>query len=125
MSLPDPITTAAFGTIPSITWGVVSREGAGSTRADFTNGYFAKISHSDPVAGSGKSARHYLQISQPKDVLDPATGLTRRLTATASISVSIPPNGWTTAEAGAFVDLLSVLIGDSEFTAVNFVKFQS
>lgn len=125
MSLADPLNVATIGSYTTPAFGVISRDGVGSVRVDPTSGTILKITHSDPSVASQKPSRHYVQLTESKDVADPYTGLTKRLTASVSISVSIPALGWTAAQQSGLLDLLTGTLADSEFTSAKLIAYQS
>jgi len=125
MSISDPFSVAAFGAVPATSWGIIARDGFGSTRADLTNGYFMKITHSDPTQPGQKFEKHYLQVTQPKDVTDPVSGLVKRVVASVSLSVSIPSAGWTYSQKVDFVNLLVNALADGDFSTNRFVTYDT
>jgi len=120
--LVDPITVAAASPTPALSFAVVSFSGEGSNRKDVANGYALKFSHS---SSTKVGERHYMQITESKTAVDPITGGNAALSASVSISVSVPTFGWTTAQKVALVQALLDTLNDSDVTITKFIGFQS
>jgi hypothetical protein len=124
MSLADPLVTAAVTPWSATSFSVVQRDGVGALRLDSGSGIALRIQHSDPSQiGVGKTERHYVQLVAPYNYTDPTTGLVRRLSATASLSVSFPAGTFT--YGAALVDQLISVVSDSDFTSTKLLAFQS
>jgi hypothetical protein len=124
MSLNDPLVTATVGSWTTPNYGVIARDGFGSTRLDASSGLVLKISHTDPLVVN-KPARHYMQLQWPANVTDPYSGLVKRQIASASISVSVPSKGWSDANMALLLDELVSILTDSDFTSTKFIAGQS
>lgn len=119
--LVDPITVAASAPNPAFTFATVKSDGFGSERWDTTNGYQLFFNHSTSSAGE----RHYMKLSQTLNATSPYTGQVSKQTAFASLSVSIPPFGWTQAAKEALVKALLDTLADADVTTTKFMAFQS
>lgn len=118
----DPVTIAADSPTPSLIFRVVSYNNEGATRRDVTNGWALNISHS---SSSKKGERHYMQLQQTVTAVDPITGGNALQVASASLSVSIPPFGWSAAQKVAVVQALLDTLNDSEVTIGGLLNFNS
>lgn len=119
--LIDPIAVAASAPNPAFTFAVVKSDGYGSERWDAVNGYQLLFNHSTSSAGE----RHYMKVSQTLNATSPYTGQVSKQTAFASLSVSVPPFGWTQAAKEALVKALIDTLADSDVTITKFMAFQS
>lgn len=120
--LVDPITVAAASPTPALNFYVISSDGMGSVRKhDGTDRYALTFNHTTGKAGD----RHYMQIAYEVDTVSPFTGLTSRQKATASLSVSVPPFGFTAAAIVALIKALTDTLADSDVTSAKFINFQS
>lgn len=119
--LPDPVTVAASAPTPALTLRVIKSDGYGTERRDDTGLWTVVTTHE-----RNKSAdRHYVNLKQTKDAVNPYTGTTAKMVASVSLSITIPPFGWTAAEQAALVKALTDYINDSEVTVANILNFQS
>lgn len=121
MALPDPVTIAARAPTPALVFATVKMEGMGSERRDAAGAFTAVISHTKNKGGD----RHYLKITEVKDASNPYTGGISKQSASVSLSVSVPPFGWTEAQAIALITVLTDFLADSEVTPARFLQFQS
>lgn len=119
--LTDPITVAASAPNPAFTFATVKSDGYGSERWDATNGYQLLFNHSTSTAGE----RHYMKLAQTLNATSPYTGQVSKQTAFVSMSVSIPPFGWTQAAKEALVKALIDTLADTDVTITKFLGFQS
>jgi hypothetical protein len=120
--LIDPIGVSANSPTPALSFAVVSYDATGSTRKDVTNGYDLTFSHSSsPKTGE----RHYMQLKQAIVGVDPITGGNAALSASVSLSVSIPTFGWTASTKAALVQALIDTLLDSDVTIAKFLAYQS
>lgn len=119
--LVDPITVAASSPTPGLNFSVVDVSPFASQRFDAVNVYGLKFSHKRPTTKSPET--HYMQITQTLSVTDPITGAISPQTASASISVSVPPNGWTSATKVALLKALTDTLADSDVTPTNFINY--
>jgi hypothetical protein len=120
--LADPITVAAAAPTPALNFYTISSDGMGSVRKhDGTDKYYLTFSHSTNKQGD----RHYMKVSLTVDAVSPYTGLTSQQTASASLSVSVPPFGFTSAAMVALVKALTDTLADSDVTTAKFLNFQS
>jgi len=120
--LIDPITVAAAAPTPALNFYVIRSDGYGTERKhDGTDKYYLTFNHSSGKAGD----RHYMQIKLTKDAVSPYTGLTSPQTAGVSLSVSVPPFGFTSADMVALVKALTDTLADTDVTSAKFLNFQS
>lgn len=120
--LADPITVAAAAPTPALNFYVVKSDGFGSQRRhDGTDRYDLTINHAQGKTGD----RHYMQIRYTVDAVSPYTGLTSKQTASASISITVPPFGFTTAAMVALVKALTDTLADADVTTTKLLNFQS
>jgi hypothetical protein len=124
MALADPLVTGVVAPWAATSFGVIQRDGFGSQRLDSTNNLLLRIQHSDPSqVGVGKTERHYVQLITQYNYTDPSSGLVRRLSATASLSVSFPAGTYT--YGAALADQLISIVSDADFTSTKLLAFQS
>ena len=120
--LADPVTVAAASPTPELKLSVVKADGYGSERVDTNgNGYSTLINHSKTKTGD----RHYLQIVQTKNATDPYSGLTKSVSASASLTINRPSFGFSDAEMVALSKALTDFRDDSEVTTLRLLQFQS
>jgi len=119
--LIDPIAIAASSPTPALTFGVVDISPYASLRLDAPNNWSLKFSHKRPTTKNSET--HYMQIQQTRSVVDPVTGATAPATASASISVSVPPNGWSDAEKVKLLQALTDTLADSDVTPTKFLGY--
>jgi hypothetical protein len=119
--LPDPITIAAASPTPALIFAIISSDGIGTERQDAGGVYSLTINHQK---GKG-SNRHYMKISQVADAVNPYTGTTSKQIATVSLSISVPPFGFTEAAMVALVKALTDTLADSEVTTAKILQYQS
>jgi hypothetical protein len=120
--LTDPITVAAASPTPALTFAVVAYTGEGAERKDVANSFGLKFSHS---SNAKTGERHYMQLTQSKSATNTYTGGISLQTASVSLSISIPPFGWTLAEKVAVVQALLDTLNDSEVTITKVLGSQS
>lgn len=120
--LADPVTVAAASPTPELKLAVIRSDGYGSERVD-TNGagYTVITQHSK----TGKGTRHYLQILQTVNAVDPYSGLTKKQVASCSITINRPLFGFTDAAIVALAKALTDYRDDSEVTTARLIAFQS
>jgi hypothetical protein len=120
--IADPVTVAAASPTPSLVLSVVKSDGYGSERVDTGgNGYTVITNHTKNKAGS----RHYVQMTQTVDAVDPYSGLTRKQVASVSITIARPLFGFTDAAIVALAKALTDYRDDSEVTTARLIQFQS
>jgi hypothetical protein len=119
--LADPITIAANSPTAQLVFSVVKADGYGSERRDAAGIFSLVINHERTKSAD----RHYVKISEQKDATNPYTGTTSKQVASCSLSLSVPPFGWTAAQAVDLVEALIDTLNDSEFTPTKFVNWQS
>lgn len=120
--LPDPVTIAADAPTPELKFVIRSVNGMTATRIDSNgNPYQIVINHSDNKVG----AKHYLQVIQTKDAVNPYTSLTERCVASASLTINRPKFGFTDAEMVALAKLLTNFRDDTEVTTLRLLQYQS
>lgn len=121
--LVDPVTVAAAAPTPSLVFAVAKSDGYGSERVDTGgNGYTLITNHSKPKGGGDK---HYVQMTQTLNATDPYTGLTKKQTASVSITITRPAFGFTDAAMVALCKALTDYRDDSEVTTLRLLQFQS
>jgi hypothetical protein len=120
--LVDPITVAAAAPTPALNFYVISSDGIGSVRKhDGTDKYVLTFNHSTSKSGD----RHYMKIALTVDAVSPYTGLTSQQTASVSLSVSVPPFGFSATAMVALVKALTDTLADADVTSAKFLNFQS
>jgi hypothetical protein len=120
--LVDPIAVAAAAPTPALNFYVIKSDGYGAERRhNGTDKYYLTINHSTGKGGD----RHYMQIRKTVDAVSPYTGLTSQQTASASISISVPPFGFDEAAMVALVKALTDTLADADVTTTKLLQFQS
>lgn len=121
--LPDPVTIAASSPTPSLVFTIVKQDGYGSERNDTGgNGYSVIIQH-QKLKGGGD--RHYVQMTQVVNAVDPYSGTTKKQTASVSFTIVRPSFGFTDAAMVALAKALTDFRDDSEVTTAKLLQFQS
>lgn len=120
--LVDPVTVAAAGPTPELKLSVTKSDGYGSERVDTNGGGYTVITQHSK---SGKGTRHYLQILQTVDAVDPYSGLTKKQLASVSLTIQRPLFGFTDAAIVALAKALTDYRDDSEVTTARLIQFQS
>jgi hypothetical protein len=120
--LVDPITVPAAAPTPALNFYITKSDGFGSIRRhDGTDRYDLIINH-----GTGKTGdRHYMQVKLTVDAVSPYTGLTSKQTASASISITVPPFGFSSTAMVALVKALTDTLADADVTTTKLLNFQS
>jgi hypothetical protein len=122
--LVDPVTVAASSPTPELKLSVVKADGYGSERVDTNaNGYSVVINHTRGKVNGAN--RHYVNLTQTKDITDPYTGTVRKSSASVSMSITRPIVGWTDADIIALAKALTDFRDDSEVTTARLIQFQS
>lgn len=120
--LLDPITVPAAAPTPALNFYIVKSDGYGSLRRhDGVDRYDLVINHAQGKTGD----RHYMQIRYTVDAVSPYTGLTSKQTGSASLSITAPPFGFTSAQMVALVKALTDTLADSDVTTTKLLNFQS
>lgn len=120
--LPDPVTIAAASPTPSLVFATIKSDGYGSERVDTGgNGYSVIINHTKSKTGT----RHYVQMVQTVDAVDPYSGLTRKQVASVSFTISRPLFGFDDAAIVALAKALTDFRDDAEVTTAKLIQFQS
>lgn len=121
--LADPVTVAAAAPTPELKFSIASISGTGTERIDTNGGGYTLITqHAKPKRGG---SRHYVQIIRTKDAVDPYSGLTRKVTLSASFTINRPNFGFTDADCIALAKALSDYRDDSEVTTARLLQFQA
>lgn len=110
MALADPLVIAARAPTPALNLAVTdtSKPYETSRRDAGTSGeYTATISHQISKNGA---ARHYVRVVDTKVALSPITNVNSNVTAAVSLSISVPPFGFTSAQITALYALLQDVI---------------
>lgn len=119
--LADPLVVAASAPNPAYSFAAIKIDGYGSERRDTATGLNLIINHEKGKSGD----RHYVKISSVKDAVNPYTGLTQKQTATVSLSVTVPPYGFTETDMINLIKSLLDTVADSDFTTTRLLQFQS
>jgi hypothetical protein len=121
--LADPVTVAAAAPTPALVMSIIRSDGFGSERIDTGgNGYSIITNHSRPKNGGSK---HYVQLTKVVDAVDPYSGLTKKQTASVSLTIVRPGFGFTDAEMVALAKALTDYRDDSEVTTLRLLQFQA
>jgi len=120
--LADPVTVAAASPTPELKMSIISISGSGAQRVDTNGGGYTLVTQHTQ---NTKGRRHYLQLTQQVDAVDPYTGLTRRVTASASMTINRPMIGFTDAAIVALAKALTDYRDDSEVTTARLIQGQS
>lgn len=121
--LADPVTIAAASPTPSLVLAIVKSDGYGTERVDTGgNGYTVITNHSKNKDGG---SRHYVQIVQRVNAVDPYSGLTKPKTASVSMTIQRPSFGFTDAAIIALAKALTDYRDDSEVTTARLIQFQA
>lgn len=121
--LVDPVTVVAAAPTPQLVFSIIKSDGFGSERIDTGGNGFTIITNHSYLKGGGD--KHYLQVKQVKDVVDPNTGLTKKQTASASMTITRPSAGFTDALMVALAKVLTDYRDDTEVTTARLLQFQS
>lgn len=120
--LIDPVTVAAASPTPLLTLAIIKQDGYGSERVDTGNaGYRVITQHTTSKNGD----RHYLRMSKVVDAANPYTGVTQKVEASVSISMSRPQFGFDDTAMVALVKALTDYLYDTEVTTARILQFQS
>jgi hypothetical protein len=104
MSIADPLVIAAAAPTPALNFAVVDRSKPfQSDRQDAGGVYTNTFSHQ--LARSG-AKRHYIKVSNTKIATSPITALDSKQVASVSVSISVPPFGFTDVEITALYELI-------------------
>jgi hypothetical protein len=121
--LVDPVTVAAASPTPELKFSISSVTSGGTERIDTNGGGYTLITqHAKPKRGG---SRHYVQILRTRDAVDPYSGLTRRVTASASFTINRPTFGFSDADLVALAKALSDYRDDGEVTTARLLQFQA
>lgn len=121
--LVDPIAVAAASPTPALSFTIVKQDGYGSERKDAGgNGYSVITNHSYQKGGGDK---HYVQMTQVVNAVDPYSGLTKKQTASVSLTIVRPSFGYTDAQMVALCKALTDYRDTSTVTTARLLQFQS
>ena len=120
--LPDPVTVAAASPTPELKMAIIKSDGYGSERIDTNGGGYTIITQHQRTS---KGARHYLQILQTVNAVDPYSGLTKKQVASCSFTINRPLFGFTDAAIVALAKALTDYRDDSEVTTARLITNQS
>lgn len=121
--LVDPVTVAAAAPTPILVMAIVKQDGYGSERNDTgANGYTIVTNHTKPKGGGSK---HYVQMTQSLNAVNPYTGLTQKKVCSVSFTINRPDFGFTDAQVVALAKALTDYRDDSEVTTARLIQFQS
>jgi hypothetical protein len=121
--LADPVTVAAAAPTPSLVLAIAKSDGYGSERNDTGGNNYSVITNHTKNKGGG--SRHYIQMVQSVDAVDPYSGLTKKQIASVSFTISRPGFGFTDAAIIALAKALTDYRDDSEVTTAKLIQFQS
>lgn len=121
--LADPVTIAASAPFPSLVFPITKYNGSGTERIDSGGNGFTVITNHTPLKGGG--IKHYLQVVMGFNAVNPYTGLTQKLSASASMTLVRPSFGATDATMIALAKLLSDYRDDSEVTTARLLQRQA
>ncbi len=121
--LPDPVTIAAAAPTPALVFTIVKSDGYGSERVDTGGNGYAIVTNHQRTKGGGD--RHYVQMTQTVNAVDPYSGLTKKQVASVSLTISRPSFGFSDAAMVALAKALTDYRDDSEVTTAKLIQFQS
>lgn len=121
--LADPVTVAASAPTPALVLAVVKSDGYGTERVDTGANGYAVITNHQRTKGGGD--RHYVQMTQTVNAVDPYSGLTKKQVASVSITINRPSFGFTDAAMVALAKAITDYRDDSEVTTLRLLQFQS
>lgn len=120
--LADPITVPAAAPTPALSFSVIKSDGYGTERRHTgTDKYNLTINH----AKTKSNDRHYMKISYTLNAVNPFNGLTQMQTASASLSITVPPFGFDDTAMVALVKALTDTLADADVTTAKLLQFQS
>jgi len=119
--LVDPIPVAASSPNPAYSFAVIRSDGYGTERRDTATGLLLTINHNTGKSGD----RHYVKLTSGVDAVNPYTGLTQRQTASVSLSISVPPFGFTETAMVNLIKALLDTVADGDVTTTKLLQFQS
>lgn len=121
--LVDPVTVAAAAPTPVLVLAISKIDGYGTERNDTgANGYTVVTNHTKPKGGGSK---HYVQMTQTLNAVNPYTGLTQKKVLSVSFTINRPDFGFTDAQCVALAKALTDYRDDSEVTTARLLQFQS
>ncbi|DAD51920.1 coat protein [ssRNA phage Gephyllon.1_16] len=121
--LADPVNVAAASPTPALAFTIVKQDGYGSERKDSGgNGYAVITNHSYQKGGGDK---HYVQMTLVVNAVDPYSGLTKKQTASVSLTIVRPSFGFTDAAMVALCKALTDYRDTTQVTTARLLQFQS
>jgi len=120
--LADPVVVTAASPTPELTLSIVKQDGYGSERKDGVNGYTVVTNHAYLKGGGDK---HYVQMTKSLIAEDPLSGANSRQTASCSIAIVRPKNGFDDTAMVALIEALIDYLQDSQVTPAKMMQFQS
>lgn len=120
--LVDPVTVVAAAPTPELKFSIISVNGTGTERVDTNGGGYTLLTQHTKTS---KSTRHYLQIQQTVNAVDPYSGLTKKQVASVSMTISRPLFGFTDAQMIALAKALTDYRDDSEVTTARLLQMQA
>lgn len=121
--LVDPIAVAAASPTPALSFGIIRQDGYGTERKDLGgNGYNVITTHSYTKGGGDK---HYVQMTQTLNAVDPFSALTKKQVASVSLTIVRPSFGFTDAQIVALCKALTDYRDTSTVTTARLLQFQS
>jgi len=125
--LADPVVITAASPTPELTFNLVKQgdpkgNGYGSERKDGVNNYTVVTTHQYLKGGGDK---HYVQMTKSLVAEDPVSGANSKQTASVSIAILRPKNGFDDTAMVALVEALIDYLEDSQVTPARIIQFQS
>lgn len=117
MAIADPLLIAAASPTPALSLSVIDRSKPfQADRRDPAGVYASTISHS--VSKNG-AKRHYVKATQSIVATSPTTGLDSLQVCSVSLSISVPPFGFTVAAVTAMYELLDDLVRAATMASIQ------
>jgi hypothetical protein len=119
----DPIPVGASAPNPAYSFGMIKTDGYGSARRDASTGLELTFNH---VKGNGKANdRHYMQLVKTIIATNPYTSLQQTQSLSASISITVPPFGFSETDVINHVKGLLDTLADADVTVTGLIRFNS
>lgn len=108
MSVADPLLIVAAAPTPALSLAVTDRSKPfQADRRDPGGEFAAVISHTQAKNGS---KRHYIKVTDTKIATSPTTGQDSVQTASVSVSIAVPPFGFTDTQVTALYELIDDVV---------------
>jgi hypothetical protein len=121
--LVDPVTIAAASPTPALIFAITKYLQSGTERIDTGGNGYTMLTNHTPLKGGG--IKHYLQIVQAVNAVNPYTALTQKVQASVSMTIVRPSFGFTDAAVVALAKALSDYRDDSEVTTARLLQKQA